>query len=76
MSAELNDHDALARAAKLLSWGNPDNESVIHGLLRDTASHGPRSGVNSHINWCASLTAFGKTLLAIAEREKLVHKDR
>jgi hypothetical protein len=69
------DTQALEKSARLMSWGNPHTEQVLCGLLLDVASHTDRSGVNSHIRWCASMTAFGKTLLALAEREKLVHKE-
>lgn len=69
------DQKAIARAAWLVS-GKWDStvEQVLNGMFLETASHSERAGGNSHANWCASMLALGKTIIAIAERERNVHK--
>lgn len=69
------DEQVIAKAARLVSgkWDST-TERVLYGLFLETASHSTRAGVNAHENWCASMIALGKTILAIAERDKRIHK--
>ena len=69
------DQETIARAAHLVSgkW-DETTEQVLNAMFLETASHSNRAGGNAHENWCASMIALSKTIAAIAERERRVHK--
>jgi hypothetical protein len=70
-----DEQEVIAKAARLVSgkW-DTTTEQILNGFFLETASHSSRAGANAHENWCASMLALGKTCIAIAEREKRVHK--